>query len=101
MAGGSDADAGGQSERSVDLNKLVLCSAFCPAQQQFESGGEDWPEAYRHSPISRAESLGCVVAWWHQAMQAPVFQVFSSLLFGTAVGSDQFQQVQQTCRVTG
>ena len=31
----------------------------------WESGGEDWPNAYRHSPMGDEESLGCVVAFFH------------------------------------
>ena len=76
-----NADVGGQSLLSSDANKLVLCSPLRPAQHiaithsylssealsqaqasdAWESGGEDWPDAYRHSPMSRGESLGCVV----------------------------------------
>ena len=60
-----NADHGGQSELSSDANKLVLCSALRPAQHiavamrglspeeaarlleedQWEGGGEDWPDA--------------------------------------------------------
>ena len=61
-----DAAVGGQSESSRDANKLVLCTPLRPAQHiqatlsclshpqlvaaqvsdSFESGGEDWPDAY-------------------------------------------------------
>ena len=64
-----DAAVGGQSALSSDYNKLVLCSALRPAQHvaavaswmsqsdwehhmahdHFESGGEDWPDAYRQT----------------------------------------------------
>ena len=67
-----DAARGGQSETSRDCNKLVLCSPLRPAQHvsavaslmsqsdwgvlmekaQWWGAGEDWPDAYRHSPIS-------------------------------------------------
>ena len=107
-----NADAGGQSERSADLNKLVLCSALRPAQQaaavaermgaeawarrigvnQFKSGGEDWPEA---------ESLGCVVSWWHQELQAPVFQVYSSLLFGLPLAVTSFNRYSRLVESLG
>ena len=50
------------------------------ATDNFESGGEDWPDAYRHSPISgREESYGCAVAWWHHERQQPAFQLYNSL----------------------
>eukprot|EP00435_Cladocopium_sp_Y103_P028232 s3584_g7.t1 len=78
-------DTGGQY-RSADANKLTLCSALRPAQHitlamqtwdvhavqtfpsgdAWESGQEDLPSAYRFCPMSRAESLGCVVVWYHQ-----------------------------------
>ena len=71
-----NADTGGQSLRSSDANKLVLCSPLRPAQHiaavmqrmdesqlrlarkgdSWESGGEDWPDAYRHSPMSSEEA---------------------------------------------
>ena len=79
-----NADAGGQSALSADANKLVLCSPLRPAQHisavlrimdreafqaacqhAWESGGEDWPDAYRHSPMSQEETRGCIVVFWH------------------------------------
>ena len=81
------AGGGGQPELSSD----VLCNALTPAQyvavagwttrsdwdettatDTFESGGEAWPNAYRHSPISREESSGCLVALWHHEWRQPV-----------------------------
>ena len=76
-------DTGGQSERSSDWNKLVLCSPLRPAQHvgavaslltddQWQtlttddawlSGGEDWPNAYTVIPQSvgrRAEAVSSV-----------------------------------------
>ncbi|CAE7815841.1 unnamed protein product [Symbiodinium sp. CCMP2592] len=88
-----NADAGGQSETSHDSNKLVLCSALRPGQHaqaivarvppedleeakesdSLESGGEDWPDAYRHCPMNEEESLACLVVWWHHEWQAPAY----------------------------
>ena len=71
-----NADQGGQSELSSDANKLVLCTPLRPAQHiravvaqmapddlreaaaadSCESG--DWPDAYRHSPMSGTGVLG-------------------------------------------
>ena len=96
-----NADVGGQSDLSSDSNKLVLCSPLRPAQHialvhsccspttlaearagdAWESGGEDWPDAYRHSPMSRGEAMGCVVVWWHQEWSEPAYQIYSGLLF--------------------
>ena len=87
---------GGQSERSSDWNKLVLRSPLRPAQHisavaslmsddrwaqltsqdAWQSGGEDWPNAYRHPPISRDESRGCIVCFWHADRAEPAFQVY-------------------------
>ena len=66
---------GGQSDLSSDRNKLVSCSPLRPVQHiaaitsvasdalwtaddRWLGAGEDWPQAYRHSPISFDESLG-------------------------------------------
>ena len=75
-----DAYVGLQSERSSDANKLTLCSALRPAQhlqyacaygalpiwdtEEWESGGEDWPDAYRFCPMSKDEALCCIVAFF-------------------------------------
>lgn len=99
-----DAALGGQSDRSNDANKLVLCSPMRPAQHvalvascfadaewtalmehdawQGAGDGEDWPDAYRQSPISPSEALGCVVCFWHYQWEKPAFQIYSSLPFG-------------------
>eukprot|EP00434_Breviolum_minutum_P029334 symbB.v1.2.025947.t1/scaffold2554.1/size89898/9 len=107
-----NADTGGQSERSAESNKLVLCSPLRAAQHigvalrqmtpaqlllaregdSWESGGEDWPNAYRHSPMSREESLGCVVTWFHSEWQEPAFQVYTGLLFGLPLAVTSFNR---------
>ena len=116
-----DAAVGGQSELSSDYNKLVLCSALRLAQHvaaiaswmsrsdwehhmatdHFESGGEDWPDAYRHSPISREESLGCVVIWWHHGWQQPAFQLYNSLLFGLPLAVTSFNRYSRFVKALG
>ena len=72
-----DAAAGGQSDLSADANKLRLCSALQPVQhvgtlfraihkdgghfptdEGISSGGEDWPDAYRHTPMSHETMRG-------------------------------------------
>ena len=75
-----NADTGGQSDKSSDANKLTLCSPLRPialvlagwfreAIEEFfqtdtwETGQEDLLSAYRFCPMSRAESMGCVVVW--------------------------------------
>ena len=116
-----DAATGGQSDLSSDPNQLVLCSALRPAQHvaavaawvsqsnwevlmtnyNFESGGEDWPGAYRHSPISREVSYGCVVAWWHHDWQEPAFQLDNSLLFGLPLAVTSFNQYSRFVEALG
>ncbi|CAE7538614.1 unnamed protein product [Symbiodinium sp. CCMP2592] len=107
-----NADAGGQSETSYDSNKLVLCSALRPGQHaqaivarvppedleeakesdSLESGGEDWPDAYRHCPMSEEESLACLVVWWHHEWQAPAYQIYAGLLFGLPLAVTSFNR---------
>ena len=114
-------DTGGQSARSSDYNKLVLCSPLRPAQHiamvaasmtweawhtrlehdHFESGGEDWPNAYRHTPISEAESLCCVVCFWHTTWSSPAFQVYHSLLFGLPLAVTSFNRYSRLVEALG
>ena len=114
-------DTGGQSARSSDYNKLVLCSPLRPAQHiamvaasmtweawhtrlehdNFESGGEDWPNAYRHTPISEAESLCCVVCFWRTTWSSPAFQVYHSLLFGLPLAVTSFNRYSRLVEALG
>ena len=96
-----DAAAGGQSEVSTDENILGFCNALQPAHhlaalaselverdmpwpkdEAVKSGGEDWPDAYRYTPMRPEESRACVVVWWHPGKGTPVFQIYHGLLFG-------------------
>ena len=74
-----DAADGGQSARSSDQNKLQFCSALRPAEhlkallssqhrprdspreESILTGGEDWPDAYRMTPVRAEDTEGCVV----------------------------------------
>lgn len=116
-----NADDGGQSERSSDSNKLVLCSPFRPAQQiawvisrmtavqlaeavqqdEWLSGGEDWPDAYRHSPMGEVDALGCVVTWWHEQWQQPAFQLYTGLLFGLPLAVTSFNRYSRLVEALG
>ena len=96
-----DAAAGGQSEASTDENILGFCNALQPAHhlatlvaeleekdmqwphgEGIKSGGEDWPDAYRYTPMRPEEARACVVVWWHREKKKPVFQLYHGLLFG-------------------
>ena len=92
-----DAARGGQSASSRDANKLVLCTPLRPAlhvqaaaaclqECTCTGAGDDWPNAYRHCPMSRQEALACVVVWYHQEWR-PAFQVYHALLLPLAVTS--------------
>ena len=103
-----DAYVGLQSERSSDANKLTLCSALRPAQhlqyayaygalpiwdtEEWESGGQDWPDAYRFYPMSRDEALCCVVAFFHHEWQRPAFMTYTGLLFGSSLAGASFNR---------
>ena len=41
------------------------------------------PDAYHHCPMSREESLACVVTWWHEEWRVPALG---------CGGSDKLQQ---------
>ena len=58
---------------------LGLC---WPEGETIVTAGEDWPDAYRYTPMNPEESRGCVVVFWHKARRQPVFQVYHGLLFG-------------------
>jgi hypothetical protein len=96
-----DAAGGGQSEVSTDENILGFCNALQPAHhlttlmaelhmqnmswpenEGIQSGGEDWPDAYRYTPMRPEEAKACVVVWWHPEQAKPVFQIYHGLLFG-------------------
>ena len=109
-----NAHAGGQSAFSAESNKLVLCSALRPAQHAslalsalgvdqarkvlqedgLEGGGEDWPNACRHCPMSADESRACVVCWHHQEWGCPAFQLYTGLLFGLSLAVTSFNILQ-------
>ena len=108
-----NADTGGQSDRSSDSNKLTLCSPLGPAQHvvlvlagwsheaiaeffmtdAWETGQEDLPSAYRFCPMSRAESMGCVVVWHHCDWNEPAYQLYSGLLFGLPLAVTSFNRL--------
>ncbi|CAE7241467.1 FCPB [Symbiodinium natans] len=116
-----NADTGGQSELSSDPNKLVLCSPLRPAQHAavllrqlstsefeeaqrvdaLEGGGEDWPDAYRHCPMSHRASLACVVVWWHQEWCQPAYQLYSGLLFGLPLAVTSFNRYSRAVEALG
>lgn len=103
-----DAARGGQGELSAEQNELVLCTPLRPARHiaavaatmpeelwghcqrsdQWLGSGEDWPQVYRHSPISFEEAL----VFWHDEWQELAFQIYSSLLFGLPLAVTSFNR---------
>ena len=116
-----NADTGGQSSLSSDANKLVLCSplrvahhvaaamawlapedlALATATDSWETGGEDWPNAYRHSPMSAAEAAGCVVTFWHEEWSEPAYQLYTGLLFGLPLAVTSFNRYSRLVEALG
>ena len=112
-----DAFVGKQSELSSDGNKLTLCSPMRPAQHiqialtcavandlfgaQWETGGEDWPNAYRYCPMSYKDSLACVVVFYHHEWEAPAFQLYSGLLFGLPLAVTSFNRHSRFAEALG
>ena len=46
--------------------------ATAKVSDTWQTGGEDWPNAYRHSPM-----IGCVVAFWHHEWGCPAYEVYN------------------------
>lgn len=116
-----NADTGGQSALSSDSNKLVLCSPLrvahhisaamawlshsaleqAQANDSWETGGEDWPNAYRHSPMSASEAAGCVVTFWHEEWNEPAYQLYTGLLFGLPLAVTSFNRYSRLVEALG
>ncbi|CAE8608115.1 unnamed protein product [Polarella glacialis] len=112
-----DADEGKQSALSSDANKLELCAAFRPAQHmtlvhdvareaghspskiedEWESGGEDWPDAYRYTPMSPEDAYACIVVIFHPILKQPVFYLYFGLLFGLPLAVTPFNRWPKCC----
>eukprot|EP00435_Cladocopium_sp_Y103_P018485 s228_g4.t1 len=105
-----DAADGGQSALSSDSNRLDLCTAIQPGihvrllwhefqrlqpqlqNLRFETGGEDLPHAYRHVPMKPEESWACVVAYYDDEKQQPMFRRYFGHLFGLPLAVTSFNR---------
>jgi hypothetical protein len=106
-----DTADGGQSDTSEDANKPKLCNALHPAHhlailkqelarqgkqlpddELLHTGGEDWPDAYRLTPMDPEDAEACVVTYWHARRQEPVFQVYHGMLFGWPLAVTAFNR---------
>lgn len=75
--------------------------SYCRRTDRWLGAGEDWPQAYRHSPISFDEALACVVVFWHDDWQEPAFQIYSSLLFGLPLAATSFNRYSRFAEALG
>eukprot|EP00434_Breviolum_minutum_P039089 symbB.v1.2.034695.t1/scaffold4526.1/size39880/1 len=73
----------------------------CWEGDSLESGGEDWPNAYRHSPMGVRESHGCVVTFWHHGWGQPAFQIYAGLLFGLPLAVTSFNRYSKFVEACG
>jgi hypothetical protein len=46
------------------------------------TAGEDWPEAYRYTPMNPTEAEACTVIWWYPQWECAVAQCYYGLPFG-------------------
>ena len=111
-----DAADGRQSETSRGANQLRFCSALQPAMQlqvlfnecertgwsiplgeSYHTGGEDWPDAYRHAPLNPQDAEACVVVFWHIEWNEPAFQPYNGLLFGVPNAVTSFNRYAKLC----
>ena len=67
----------------------------------WQTGGEDWPNAYRHSPMNPHEALGCVVTFWHHEWGCPAYQVYTGLLFGLPLAVTSFNRYSRLAEALG
>ena len=60
--------------------------------EEWESCGQDWPDAYRFYPMSSDEALCGVVAFFHHEWQRPAFMTYTGLLFGSSLAAASFNR---------
>ncbi|CAE8637738.1 unnamed protein product, partial [Polarella glacialis] len=97
-----DGDGGEHTALAADDNKLELCDATQPAThiravqnaaseqnviltsgvRDLQTGGEDWPDAYRYTPFRPEQHLMAVVIFWHAEWKCPALCIYRGLLFG-------------------
>ena len=83
------------------LGPPSLSNASWRRQRLAEGKQHDWPNAYRHCPMSRQEALACVVVWYHQDWQEPAFQVYHALLFGLPLAVTSFNRYSRLAGAVG
>ena len=62
--------------------ELAARNMSWPRNEGVRPDGEDWPDAYKYTPMRPEESRACTVVWWHPERGTPVFQRNHRLLFG-------------------
>ncbi len=62
---------------------------------RIQSAGEEWPDAYRYTPMRPDEAEACSVIWWHPVWNCVVAQRCYGVLFWTAERGHIVQQIGQ------
>ena len=79
-----------QGAISQDSNRLALVEQarkrLYPKRAVMESGGEDWPSAYCHTPMHPHDARMCIACYWHCSRQQAVFP------FGLALAVTSFNR---------
>ena len=89
---------------ALHVQAAAACLQECAWERfegQWTGAGDDWPNAYRHCPMSRQEALACVVVWYHQEWQGPAFQVYHALLFGLPLAVTSFNRYSRMAEAMG
>ena len=117
-----DGDGGGHTELTADANYLQLCGPLQPArhtqavqdelqlvgenltdgpQYAMETGGEDWPDAYRWTPNQPSQRLLFVVLFWHPVWKCPAVCIYRGLLFGLKGAVIAFNRLSRFVEAAG
>ena len=83
---------------AVLLQEAKHCKLQEVEKRSLESGGEDWPDAYRGTPTVPAHSEACVVTYWHAEWNEPAFQIYYSMLFGLPLAVTGFNRYPKLCQ---
>ena len=60
--------------------------------EEFQSGGEDWPIAYHYTPQAERDAECCVVVYFHPQWGAAAFHIYAGLLFGCPLSVTSFNR---------
>ena len=66
---------------------MVAAGGTFPADDGISSGGEDWPDAYRWTPLDPSHAACC----WHPEWSGPAFHIYFGFLFGKVLEDGNVQ----------